>query len=122
MPFESSITKSILNYLNSLPDCIAEKVKGDSTASGRADINGCFQGRAFRVEVKTPDNRNEASTRQKINLRKWYNSGAIVMVTYSLSFVKQVFPEKAQTSKRFCIKYKEARGCVSWVKYKGEKR
>ena len=122
MPFESSITKSILNYLNSLPDCIAEKVKGDSTASGRADINGCFQGRSFRVEVKTPDNRNEASTRQKINLRKWYNSGAIVMVTYSLNFVKQVFPEKAQTSKRVCIKYKETRGCVSWVKCKGEKR
>lgn len=115
MAFEKSITNAILNYLNSLPDCIAEKTKGDSTSSGRADINGCFRGLAFRIEVKTPDNKNVASTKQKINLRKWYNAGALVMVTYSLQFVKMVF-SKLSAQKKLHVKHSEQNNCMSWAK------
>ena len=62
MPFESSITGSIIDYLNSLPGGRAEKLKGSSSGSGKADINGCYRGRSLRIEVKTPDNRNDMQT------------------------------------------------------------
>ncbi len=115
MPFESSITSSILKYLNGLPGCIAEKVKGDSSASGRADINGCYRGQSFRIEVKTPDNRNKASTKQKINLRKWYNSGCLVIVTYSVDFIKTVFSDWIQKG-FFKVKRVEKNHCISWAR------
>lgn len=88
MPFEKSITNSIIKYLNSLPNCRAEKVQGGAAASGRADINACYHGRTLRIEVKTPDHKNIASTKQKHNLEKWAKAGAIVMTMYSLDAVK----------------------------------
>lgn len=115
MPFESSITKSILGYLNSLPDCIAEKTMGNSVSSGRADINGCIRGHSFRIEVKTPDNKNETSTKQEINLRKWYNSGATVVVTYSLEFIKQVIPNKILNPEWVGATHFEKNGCESYA-------
>lgn len=125
MPFESSITQSILNYLNSMPGCTAEKVMGSSSSSGRADISGCYKGRALRIEVKTPDNRNIASKKQKINLRKWHNSGAIICVTYSLDFVKKVIEEvdkntPCSETKKGCVQvYEEEKNhCVSYAAWK----
>lgn len=88
MPLEKSITNSILAYLNSLPNCRAEKVQGGAAASGRADINACYRGRALRIEVKTPDYKNRASEKQKHNLDKWLKAGAVVMIVYSLDAVK----------------------------------
>lgn len=118
MPIESSITTSILKYLNSLPNCIAEKVKGDSTSSGRADINGCFQGQSFRIEIKTPDNKNVASKKQKINLRKWYNAGSTVFVTYTLQFVQAVIPNIISQKEAFNICQQEQNGCRSFARRK----
>lgn len=88
MPFEKSITNSIIKYLNSLPDCRAEKVQGGATASGRADINACYRGRTIRIEVKTPDHKNRTSEKQKHNLDKWAKAGAVVMTMYNLDAVK----------------------------------
>lgn len=114
MPLESSITRSILDYLNSLEGCVAEKVKGGASASGRADINACYRGQCLRIEVKTPDHRNKTSVKQEHNLKKWKKAGAITMVVYSLDAVKEFIG---------CIKkihagyyaIVENNGCTSWV-------
>jgi penicillin-binding protein-related factor A (putative recombinase) len=109
MALESSITKSILVYLNSLPNCVAEKVKGDGVSSGRADINACYKGRCIRIEVKTPDNRNRASVKQEHNLAKWNSAGAITMIVYS----KRAVEEFIQAIGLISMTIQEANGCVS---------
>lgn len=124
MPLESAITRSILNYLNSLPGCIAEKVMGSSSASGRADINACYKGRTLRIEVKTPDHKNQASAKQEHNLEKWEKAGAVTMVVYNLEAVKDaisILEMKYQgivddhLSEHF-VGTGDGR-CVSWIKF-----
>lgn len=83
---ESALQSKVLKYLNSLPYCVAENQSGNASQSGRADINGCYKGKSFRIELKVGD--NEASTKQLINLRKWKNAGAITGVCYTLEEVK----------------------------------
>lgn len=115
MPLESSITSSVIKYLNSLPGCRAEKLKGSSSASGRADINACYRGRCLRIEMKTPDNGNKASKKQNHNLDKWYKARAVVMVAYSKESVEKLIKVlKAKQHGYFEID--EGNGCVSWAK------
>lgn len=114
MPLESSITGSILRYMNSLPQCRAEKVKGSSSASGRADINACFRGRTLRIEVKTPDHGNEASAKQNHNLDKWKRAGAVVMVVYSKKAVEEFIRRLEQGFTGSWV-LQERNGCESWV-------
>lgn len=91
MPKESSIQSSVLEYLNSIKGCIAENVSGNSSQSGRADVNGAFNGRAFKIELKVPDRGNIPTKKQLFELLRWQKAGAIVMVAYSLSDVKATF-------------------------------
>ena len=107
---ESVIVKDILNYLNKLPNCVAEKVMGTATSSGKADINGCYRGKALKIEVKTPDNNNKPSKKQLANLLRWANSGAICLVVYSLEDVKEVINPDKEIPKKF-VRIKN--GCVS---------
>lgn len=118
MAIEASITKSIMDYLNSLQGCICEKIKGDSTASGRSDINGCYKGRSFKIEAKTADNRNKATKKQVYYLKCWFRAGAVVMVAYSLRFVKEVFDDPsfwAYSEHDAYLQLNEANGMVSWA-------
>lgn len=115
MPLEGSITGSILKYLNSLPQCRAEKLKGSSSASGRADINACYRGRTLRIEVKTPDHKNKASAKQNHNLEKWRSAGAVVMVAYSKLSVMTLL-KYIDTNQTGEWVFPEDNGCVSWVK------
>lgn len=112
MGIESNFQTAALKYLNNLPDCCAENVSGNAQQSGRPDINGCYKGRAFKIELKVPDNKNRASKKQELELRRWKNSGCVVGVVYSLSFLKEMFScdwsivsSAAQT---------EPNGCCSW--------
>lgn len=91
MAFESGITNSVLKYLNNLPGCVAEKVAGSSSSSGKADINGCYKGRSFRIEMKSPEHKNKASEKQEINLLRWTKAGALCLTAYSLKEVKDGF-------------------------------
>lgn len=115
MAFEVSITRSIVAYLNGLPGGRAEKLKGSSSGSGKADVNACYRGRSLRIEVKTPDDRNTASKKQEHNLEKWERAGAVVMVVYSkkavMKFLKLL--DKGFTG---AWELKEENGCVSWVR------
>jgi len=90
MPLETSITASIMKYLNGLPECVAEKVMGNAYQFGRPDINACYQGKTYRIEVKTADNGNKPSKSQELNLKKWAKAGAICIAVWSLDDVKNI--------------------------------
>ena len=116
MPFEKSVTDSIITYIKSIGGQ-AEKVKGDSFASGRPDINACYLGRCFRIEVKTPDNKNVASKKQEANLKRWRYAGAITMVVYSKKAVQYFITACNSCHTPFgnstLLTYTEENGCVS---------
>lgn len=84
MPRESVIVSKILHYLNSLDNCVAEKLQGTAASSGKADISGCYKGCAFRIEAKTPDHGNKPSKKQEVNLKRWEAAGAYCCIAYSL--------------------------------------
>lgn len=87
---ENSIQDSVLDFLNSMPECIAENVSGNASQSGRADINGCYKGRCFKIELKSKDTGYQPSKKQLLYLKRWKAAGAIVAVCYSLEEVKEV--------------------------------
>lgn len=91
MALESSIQSDILDYINKLPNGRAENVSGNAQQSGRADINACIGGRAFKIEVKTEDTaygRKGATTKQRLYLEKWARAGAISCVVYNVDDVR----------------------------------
>lgn len=91
---ENSLQTRALKYLNSLPNCIAENVSGNSNQSGRADINGCISGRAFKIELKDPKTGYKPSKKQLRYLDKWRKkAGALAAVCYSLDEVKELLEE-----------------------------
>lgn len=91
---ENSLQSRVLKYLNSLPNCVAENVSGNSNQSGRADINGCISGRAFKIELKDPKTGYEPSKKQLRYLEKWSKkAGALAAVCYSLNDVKELLEE-----------------------------
>ena len=87
-PLESSITKSILKYLNGLPGCYAVKTRGDYRQAGQPDILGCYQGRTLALEVKRPG--GKATPLQLATLAKWRQAGAVAGVVYSVEEVKKL--------------------------------
>lgn len=111
MSFEKSITDNIITYIKQIGGQ-AEKVKGDASASGRPDINACYKGRCIRIEVKTPDNKNVASKKQEINLKRWRHAGAICMTVYSKKAVIYFLTclSLGETGYKACC---EDNGCVS---------
>jgi len=116
MGFEGNLQSSVLKYLNSLPGCKAENVSGNANQSGRPDINGCYHGRMFKIELKTPDNKNEATRKQRLELRKWANVGCAVAVSYSLSFIRSMFEDGIwdSTCDDICERVDNTSGCRSW--------
>ena len=111
---ETNFQSSALKYLNSLPECCAENVSGNAQQSGRPDINGCYKGRAFKIELKVPDNKNKASKKQTLELRKWRNAGCVVGVVYSLSFLKHMFNQDWFEMRGLYETQEEPNGCLSW--------
>ena len=109
---ESNFQGSVLDYLNSIPGCIAENVSGDGSQSGRPDINGCYKGRMFKLELKQPDNKYEASLKQLLELRRWRHAGCVVGVIYSMKALKQLFDWDWKTPNTVHIE--EQNGCQSW--------
>ena len=87
---EGSIQSAVLRYLNSLPECMAENVSGNASQSGRADINGCYKGRCFKIELKDPNTGYKPTKQQILYLKKWERAGALVGIAYSLEDVKRL--------------------------------
>lgn len=114
---EGSFQSSALRYLNSLPGCKAENVSGNASQSGRPDITGCYQGRMFKLELKSPDHRNKPSKKQSIELRKWWSAGCVVGVIYSMKSLRRVFEHNwDQDYNQEYHNYEEPNGCHSWAK------
>lgn len=94
MAAESTIQENLIDYINSLPVSSAENVSGNAKQSGRADINACIHGRAFKIEVKTEDTeygRKGASTKQRLYLEKWARAGAVSCVVYSVDDFRYMY-------------------------------
>lgn len=90
---ETSLQSKVLNYLNALPECMAENVSGNASQSGRADINGCYKGRCLKIELKDPETGYKPSKQQLLYLKRWKLAGAITGVCYSLEDVKRLLKE-----------------------------
>lgn len=110
---ENSLQGSVLGYLNKLPGCIAENVSGDSHQSGRPDINGCYKGRMFKIELKTPDDKNTTSLKQDLELRRWKRAGCVVGVIYSMKALKWMFSQDWAKLYGVSLCLAEANGCTS---------
>lgn len=113
MGLETNFQSRVLDYLNHLPDCKAENVSGNASQSGRPDINGCFRGRMFKLELKTPDHKYKASKKQRLELRKWKNTGCVVGVIYSMAMVYKLFSFDWEAYPGYEEKA-EYNGCLSW--------
>jgi len=79
---EKAVTKEILEYLNSLPGCLAYKRHAGPNRKGKPDITGCLNGKRLEIEVKT--GKNKPTALQKKWLKNWYNAGAISGCVWSL--------------------------------------
>lgn len=113
MGLESTLQSRVLDYLNQLPGCKAENVSGNASQSGRPDINGCFRGRMFKLELKTPDHRYKASKKQQLELRRWKNTGCVVGVIYSMAMIYKLFSLDWEEYPGYEEKT-EANNCLSW--------
>ena len=115
MGLESNFQSTVLEYLNSIPGCMAENVSGDASQSGRPDICGCYRGRMFKIELKQPDNKYQTSLKQNIELRRWKNAGCVTGVAYSMSFIKWLFNQPWEDHTFVGGSEDTAPGCVSWA-------
>lgn len=119
---ESAFQAQVLRYLNSLPDCKAENVSGNAMQSGRPDINGCYRGHAFKLELKVPDHKNTTSKKQDLELRKWAAVGCSVGVIYSMRALKDWVDlmdcmyanDIGNPRPRVKAKRQEGENCESW--------
>ena len=114
MSLESNLQSRVLEYLNSIPGCKAENVSGNAMQSGRPDVNGCFRGRMFKLELKTPDHKYKASKKQQLELRRWKNTGCVVGVIYSMRMIYRLFSFDWEQYPGY-YETAEDNNCLSWV-------
>ena len=87
---ESSIQRSILSYLNSLPNCYAVTNHGSAwQGAGRPDIFACIDGRFVALEVKTDT--GQPTKLQLHELKKWAKAGAFTSIVRSVEDVEKMF-------------------------------
>ena len=88
---ERGIQSNVLKYLNSLPECMAENVRGSASQSGRADINACYKGRCLKIELKDPEDTGyDITQQQSLYLLRWAKAGAVTGTCYSVEDVKNL--------------------------------
>lgn len=97
---EGGIQSKVLEYLNSLPKCMAENVSGNARQSGRADINACYKGVCLKLELKDPETGYQPTQQQLLYLKRWQKAGAVTAVCYSLNDVKKIVRKIDEVSKR----------------------
>lgn len=91
---ERNIQSAVLKYLNSLPECMAENVRGNASQSGRADINACYKGHCLKLELKDPEDTGYGVTmQQSLYLLKWAKAGAVTGTCYSVDDVKRIIQQ-----------------------------
>jgi len=84
MTSEKAIVKSILAYLNGLPECLARKRWGGGMGvAGDPDIDACLRGRSLQLEVKRPGEKPTALQAKRLD--EWRKAGAVVGVVTSIA-------------------------------------
>lgn len=84
---ESSIVKSIMAYLKTLPECFCWKEHGGMYGTaGIPDIICCIGGKFYGFEVKTE--RGKPTALQEATIRKIQAAGGVAMVVRSVAEVK----------------------------------
>jgi hypothetical protein len=80
---EKNTTDRILKWLKDLgPECKAlKRHMNEMTEAGNPDIEGCFRGRHFEIEVKKPGAYTQAGRRtlQSIRADEWDAAGALML-------------------------------------------
>jgi len=87
---EKTRQKSIVRYLNAVPECKAEvRTQTGYGIKGGADIFGCYKSRHFELEVKQP--KKQPTKLQKKSLEDWSLVGAITGRVEDIATMRQVF-------------------------------
>lgn len=120
MALEKSIQGSILKYLNSLEGCVAENVWGNAFQKDRPDINCCYDGKLYRIEVKSPDSDNKPTKGQLLNLKKWARARAVCAVVWSLDEVKYLIANRGIYGTDFTGWYITREGQIFKGRYEDE--
>ncbi len=89
---EQTIQKNITRYLESI-GCYVVKVVAASK-SGVPDILGCYNGKMFAIEVKTPSTRSNVSPLQEYNLKAIRTAGGYAIVAWGVDMVKEYFEKE----------------------------
>ncbi len=82
---ESTIRRSILKWLNSLPESYFE-VSPPGSNTGKPDLTGALAGKYVAIEVKCPG--KNAERHQEFVHRQLRKAGAVVFVAHSLTEAK----------------------------------
>lgn len=91
---EKSRTDKVLTWMKTLPNTYARKVHtGPMGEGGHPDIDGCQEGRAFKIEMKKPG--EVPDPRQMARLMIWQASGALVGWAEDVEHAKQIMAHRA---------------------------
>lgn len=93
---ETRLTRKILNALNSIPDCYAEKIHASQFGLPKLDVFGAIKGKMFYLEIKVPG--NKPTPRQLATMQKWktkalVHTGWADSVDLSVKFVMELVQE-----------------------------
>lgn len=91
MASESTISTSIIKWINSLDNAWAIKIHSSAmTGRGTPDIAAVVEGKAIWLETKTPDKGSNTTPIQRHNLWRLSEAGAIVGTPRTLSEAKRI--------------------------------
>jgi hypothetical protein len=82
---ETTLTRSILNFYNALPECKAIKIRNDEYQErGTPDVFSVYMGIMVVLEVKRPGIPAVPTRQQAHRMRQWEAAGAQVYCVNSL--------------------------------------
>ena len=92
---ENTVQQQIKNYTKKLKNAYYEKNWGGGvfTGSGRPDTYIFYKGKIICIETKRPNGVNKPTPLQVYELEKRIKAGAIGIVAFTLTDVKQVIEE-----------------------------
>ncbi len=72
---EAALTKKILDAMNAIPGCYAEKIHASQFGMPKLDVFGAYRGRMIYLEIKVPGKKPTA--RQLATIRKWQDKAGV---------------------------------------------
>ena len=73
---ETKLTKKILNRLNDIEGCRAEKLHGGPYGKQKLDVFGAKDGKMFYLEIKVPG--KKPTPKQDSTIRKWKTEAGVL--------------------------------------------